>query len=483
MLKKLGNFMGLAGAQDPASPVEWFGQSKIARQFGEELLRASPARRNHLQGIRDRLTAMTREEKDELVDRIFARLALFVYDLPASENSHHAPRFGLLEHLLEVAHLTARELASPGFQISPEPSINHRERPLWIYAGVIAAIAHDIGKVRDLDVAVPGKGSLWDPASEPLRLFCLRNAMGETGPGIWHHHPRRGMDSHESFTTEILPRILTPEVEGYLGARLASVISALTSTQDWKTASELSRPAKDVVRVVRRMDQESSHGDGKALAEKPREDPRSRTPAARASAPGEPPAAARPAPSFALVARAPSPEPAGETVIEEPAIVPPDFWGEPVPDPRERRGDPVEIERRLAMELDPSRFLDLIRRMVVMRRFSRNNLYTDAYIRPDYVWLVLPRALRRLALINHLPFDTEVLRRMLASLGSSPLVEPADRVRVPVYMKPRPDSNTFLAVRIKTLGFLSSVDQAKLGYHKMAIQAIDPGIFAENAAG
>lgn len=483
MLKKLGNFMGLTGAQDSASPLEWFGQAKIARRFGEEVLQATTVRRNHIQGIRDRLTAMTREGKDELVDRVFARLALFVYDLPASEKSHHGARFGLLDHLLEVAHLTARELASPGFQVSPEPSINHRERPLWIYAGVIAAIAHDIGKVRDLDVAVPGRGSLWNPASEPLRQFCLRNAMGETGPGIWHHHPRRGMDSHESFTTEILPKVLTSEVEGYLGARLASVTAALTSGQDWKTGSEISEPAKEVVRVVRRMDQASSHGDQDPHAGLPREDPGPATPVARASGPSKPPAGVSRPPSGVLVAGAPAPEPAFEIPGEDPGIVPADFWGEPVPDPSGRRGDAVEIKRRLAVELDPSRFLDLIRRMIVMRRFSRNNLYTDAYIRPDYVWLVLPRALRRLASINQLPFDTEVLRRMLASLGSSPLVEPANAMRVPVFMKPRPDSNTFQAVRIKTLGFLSAADQAKLGFHKMTIQAIDPGIFAETASG
>jgi hypothetical protein len=79
---------------------------QIARRLGEEVLRATPARRNHLQGIRDRLSSMTLEEKDALVDRILARLALFVHDLPASEASHHSGRFGLLDHLLEVAHGT-----------------------------------------------------------------------------------------------------------------------------------------------------------------------------------------------------------------------------------------------------------------------------------------------------------------------------------------------------------------------------------------
>jgi hypothetical protein len=103
MLQNLATFLGRKDRSEGVSRVEAFGQSKISRQQGEELLRATTERRNLLQGIRDRLSSMTREEKDELVDRLFARVALFLFDLPASESSHHSRRFGLLDHLLEVA--------------------------------------------------------------------------------------------------------------------------------------------------------------------------------------------------------------------------------------------------------------------------------------------------------------------------------------------------------------------------------------------
>lgn len=495
MLKKLGSLIRTGTAwESPSSPSEHFGPARISRGLGEEVLRATTTRRNHIQGIRDHLTSMTREEKAELVDRVLARLALFVFDLPASERNHHSERFGLLEHLLEVAHLTARELGSPAFQVSPEPSINHRERPLWVYAGVVAAIAHDIGKTMDLDVAAPGKGAKWDPRAEPLRLFCERHDLKETGPGIWHYRSGRGTDSHERSISNLLPVLLPPEVERYLGPRLASVVHALTVDQHFSSATGIAQAAKEVIKAVRRADAESSRS-----GLHPREAKRGDTPLAADPNPGilppqSPPAAlpGRPgeahpsAPSAAAqkAARAivkPSSEPLA--VREETFVaVPGDLWAETVPDPRERKGDPVEMELRMRAELDPPRFLDTIRRMIVMRRFSRNNLYTDVYIRPDYVWLVLPKALRRFARINHLPFDTEVLKRMLESLEGSPHVEPAEPHRVPVYMKPRVDSNTFEAVRIKTQGFLSAADQARLGFHTCDIQSMDLTAFAETAS-
>jgi len=135
------------------------------------------------------------------------------------------------------------------------------------------------------------------------------------------------------------------------------------------------------------------------------------------------------------------------------------------------------------MELGPARFLDTLRRMVVARRLSRNNLYTEVYIRPDYVWFLLPRALRRVALINRLPFDTDVLRRMLASLKASSQVVPGSERRVPVFMRPRPDATTFEAVRVKTKGFLSESELRVLGVYDYDLKALDPGFFPVPAVG
>ncbi|HXX92703.1 MAG TPA: TraI domain-containing protein, partial [Planctomycetota bacterium] len=143
MLSLLKRLKGLGEGEPAASPLETFGRARIARALGEEILESSADRKGRVQSIRDRLTAMTRFQKDDLIDRLFARLALFVFDLPASEANHHRERFGLLDHLLDVAERSAQALTGSGFQVSPEPSVNHREGPLWAYAGVIAAVAHD----------------------------------------------------------------------------------------------------------------------------------------------------------------------------------------------------------------------------------------------------------------------------------------------------------------------------------------------------
>ncbi|HEV3029050.1 MAG TPA: TraI domain-containing protein [Planctomycetota bacterium] len=486
MFKQLERLMGLGARSADSEALETFGEVRISRQRGMETLRATPERRTHLQGIRDLLPSMTREEKDELVDRVAARVALFVFDLPASKSNHHSGRFGLLDHLLEVAHLSARELSSPGFQISPEPSINHRERPMWVYAGVVAALAHDLGKPLDLDVLAPGTTTAWDPKAEPLRLFCQSHHLEETGPALWTFHRGRGLHGHERRLEEILPFVLPPSVAAYLGPRLEAVIHALSSGKDLATAPDLPWAACEVVRVVWRMDQTSARADskGRGLLEEPEALESQATessllpvePPPRISGPAAPEGArtdlevseAGSGDSSALETPTPPPEPPPSRPV------PADFWRESVPGPRRRPGDPEENRRKLAAELDPPRFLSTIRRMIVSCRLSRNNLYTEVYIRPDYVWLMVPRALRRIALINHLPFDREVLEQMFRSLGSSPQVEPWSREEVPLFIKARMDSSTQLAIRLKTAGFLSEEELAMLGVYPVEIRIMDP---------
>jgi hypothetical protein len=491
MLAKLHSFMSQKDPSKADLRMERFGEVQIERKLGEEILRATPERRNHLQGIRDRLSSMTLEEKDALVDQVFARVALFVFDLPASKANHHSRRFGLLDHLLEVAHHTVRELAAPGFQISPDPSTNHRERPLWVYAGLVAAVAHDIGKPLDLEIAAPGKGTCWNPRVEPLRLFCRRHGLSGTGTELWHFLSGRGLRGHEKSTTVLLPMVLTPLVAEYLGPRLASVILAMTKDEEWKPVGGRSHPAQEVVRVVRRIDEVTAKADRDRERETQgdlvRKIPRDPAVPAPLPAPGPklltapsalhlPEAGVAPVRPAQALSEAPIAR-SEEDAEEEPLILPPDFWGEEVPHPRERRGDPVETLRYLQAELDPARFMNTLRRMVVARRLSRNNYYTEVYIRPDYVWFMLPRALRRVALINHLPFDTDVLRRMLVSLKASPQVAPGSERRVPVFMKPRPDARTFEAVRVKTQGFLSESELACLGVYGYDLKALDPNFF------
>jgi hypothetical protein len=464
----LGKFVGMIrGRKEGASPSESFGAAELPRALGLDILRGTPERRNFVQGIRDSLSSMTREEKDELVDRVLARLSLFVFDLPASERNHHARRFGLLDHLLEVAFYTARELSGPGFEVSPEPSVNHREGPLWAYAGVIAAVAHDIGKPLDLEVTAPGSSEPWDPLREPLRHFCLRHRVLETGPEFWHWRGGRGMGSHERAIQALFPIVVPAEVGKFLGPRLGSILRALGPDEDW-TEAGIPAPALDVVRVVRRIDRASSIADGE-------DDP------------------ARPRPLLAVPASEPASSPFGPSRVQElpelpgtggatagPSETSPEdalalaVWDEPVPKPKPHRGDPVETARRLDLYLEPGRFINLVYRMIQSHRIPRNGLYSELYVVRDYVWLVIPGALRRIARINHLPFDTDVLKRMMVSLQASPLIEPADPRTLPWLIRTRPDSSAFRAIRIKTEGFLSPAELEGLGFYDFEIRVLGP---------
>ena len=474
MLGKLGSLIGLRGRPEAVSDTEVFGKVQVPRSVGLEILRDTPARRNCVQGIRDALASMSREQKDDLVDGVLARLALFVYDLPASERNHHSGRFGLLDHLLEVAFHTARECSGPAFQVSPEPSVQHREGPLWAYGGVVAAIAHDIGKPLDLEVAAPGASERWDPRREPLKSFCDRHGLLKTGPELWHFRAGRGMRSHERAMVEILPVVLPPKVEEFLGPRLDSILRAM-SDEDWAETPGIMGIAREVVRVVRRIDQASAiedHGGSRNTVKAQAETVVSRPeplPEERKLVPVDE-GTKTSAPEAAL----------SHTSLESEGLeahyVPLDFWEEPVPKPRADRGDPVETEKKLGAALEPSRFLDLIRRMIVRCRLPRNGLYSDVYVRPDYVWLVLPGALRRTARINHLPFNTLVFERMISSLRSSPQVEPFDARTVALYIRTRPDSGAFRAVRIKRQGFLSEADLAQLGVHEFDVKVVPSAI-------
>lgn len=471
MLPKLATLLGRKDRSDAGSRVETFGESRIARQVGEEILRATPARRNHVQGIRDRLSSMTREEKEELVDRLFARVALFVFDLPASEANHHSGRFGLLDHLLEVAHQAVREASSPAFSVSPEQSTNHREKPLWVYAGLVAALAHDIGKPLDLEVTAPGSGKCWDPKMEPLRLFCDRHRLSETGPALWHFRPGRGLRGHEKHIATLLPLVLTPEVAEYLGPRLPAVVGAMTTGAEWKLADGRRLPAQEIVRIVRRVDESSSRKD-----------------VAEVKAPI--PVVARSLPlKLAVLVPIQVPEqqslpfpPVQEepvrvdppvTVEEEPLCIPPDFRPEPIPEKSARRWDPTEIALRLRAELVPARFVDTLRRMILSRRLSRNNLCTEIYVRPDFVWLIVPRALRRVALINQLPWEVSTERGMVEALRASSLVVPESPRRLKVFVRPMPGGPSYEAIRIETRGFLSDDEVKRIGVYGYEIQALD----------
>ncbi len=493
----------------PCRELEPFGKLLLPRARGLEILHATSARRNLHRELRDRLPALSPFQKTELVDRVLARLALLVFDLPASERHHHTGRFGLLDHTLDVAARTARELSGGAFQISPDPAVAHREGPLWAYAGVVLALVHDLGKILDLDVLAPGSAERWDPMSEPLVRFAERHGIRETSPALYHYHPGRGMDGHEQATGTLMPLLLPPGVDAYLGARLGSVLAAFVSTERFSLAQGLSEPAKRVVAVVRRMDPLSTWEGRKAAG-----------PAEGGPVPGPLPGKASLHGTEGVAAASPRagvpPAPPGSPGLRGGASTPPPVLeatsgelrlgeiksqeapAEPglqefLEGTRDLRlfkkgpkGDPAEQERRLSAALHPPRFVRLLGQMFAAHRLSRNGLYSESYISPEFSYLVVPDAFRKVAQINKLPWDGTVAERMLGSLRAHPLVVPQDAETLPVFLQTRPDGPCVRAVRLRTPGFIPESLLEQLGVHEYELRALGeeaPALLGSRSSG
>jgi hypothetical protein len=436
MLSILKGLFVASPAPRDGEAFERFGESRAARKLGEEALFGSAARKGLVLAIRDRLEHLTKAEKRELVDRLLVRFALFVFDLPASERHHHARPYGLLDHSLEVARKAVGRLSEPSFRVSPDPIANHRERPLWIYSALVLGLAHDAGKVLDLEVALPDGRDRWDPVREPLAAFAARNGLAGTGPAFWRFRPGRGLHAHKAQALEVLPLLFTPEIRSYLGGRLEEALALYFD----QTASGVCEAARAVVEAVRECDRESAGREYWSEVKREEEAP-----------------------------KAPDPEPAR---VREPET--------PLPPTHRPRGDEGELARRLEHELDPARLLETLRRMILAKLFSVNGLYTDVYLREDYVWLVVPRALRRFARHVRIPFDHRVEGRILEALGACPNVEPLEGGKVRARVEVRPEGGVVLAVRIRRAGFLSDSDARKIGYWPHAVTAAparsEPGV-------
>lgn len=488
MFGMFGRLLGRSTASAAAGPCETFGEVEVPRAVGDEILQATPERRSRVRAIRDRLEYLSKDEKVHLIDRVLSRFAIFVFDLPASERYHHARRFGLLDHSLEVAWKTVLKLSETSFRISQDPLLNHKERPAWIYSGLLAALGHDAGKVLDYDVALPDSRDRWEREREPLAAFCLRNGLTETGPLLWLFQEGRGEHGHKGHAHEVLSRILTPEAGLYLGTRLTRIFEHYAPWATGVAPRVPPDPIRRLLEVVRHYDQESARLDslekkervsgppvmgGKAASEA--EVPKTQLPAPPAECQKEPslqpkrsareetasypeppdvPALdpAPPHPEAAIVAEAPAPTRAAESE------------GDTGPIFSKRRGDPGEVGRRLEVEFEPVRLLDTLRRMISMRRLSRNGLFTDVYVRPDFVWIIFPRAFRRLAHLLLLPFDRRIEYRCRRAAALLPGVLPLDPGSPLVPIHTSAECRIVRAIRMRSQSLFSERDLANLGY-------------------
>ncbi|SFV88968.1 hypothetical protein MNB_SUP05-SYMBIONT-5-169 [hydrothermal vent metagenome] len=81
------------------------------------------------------------------------RLAVWVQDLPASQNHHHSSSGGFLLHTLEVIEIALKQRNNKMLPIGSSVEKQNEKKDLWTFAVFVAALLHDIGKtVSDVNI-------------------------------------------------------------------------------------------------------------------------------------------------------------------------------------------------------------------------------------------------------------------------------------------------------------------------------------------
>lgn len=451
---------------------------------GRDLIFGAPRRLDALVEIKNLQIGIPQEERSALVDPVLVRFAHFVVDLPASEHNHDSSAYGLLDHSLGVALATTRELVRPSFRPSEDPTVNHREQPIWAYAGFLLGLIHDAGKVLDLEV-VPSDGSpAWNPLSEPLSTFLKRHGRHSSGPEFWRWKNGRGNDGHVERIESVGPQVIPPRSRRFLGGRLEVLLAAFQAS--YKTGKEVWRtgPAGRVVAAVRRADQALSEA-----ASPPKERKKPDTEAMAASPPPEGAEGIAPKAEPAVAnAAIPHAEPdgpshvAGGEVRLKSALTP-----QSTHDPHSNRAqkvlDPMkrvpqlrvisERDERIDAEIKPENLLELIRSLLRSGNISRNSRRAELFVRQDHVWLRYPEALRSLLAGMNITWSSKLGERLEHMLRKMPFIAPENPKSALVAAFPEPrDKDATLFVRLTTQGLLPEKELADLGYwpYEMRVQ-------------
>jgi hypothetical protein len=142
------------------------------------------------------------EDVQKIIRAITINYTSYVWDLPASQAYHHAERFGLLKHSLEVAYLDAKK-ASKELLVNDDgvPSVEKtRKERMWrVLSAWLIGLFHDVGKVFDviLQCKYLNKTILYHPLRGGVLDFYISHS-GMTIELEWRqgrgmHHMRKNM--------------------------------------------------------------------------------------------------------------------------------------------------------------------------------------------------------------------------------------------------------------------------------------------------
>ena len=139
------------------------------------------------------------------------RVAVMSQDLPASEYHHHAYKGGLLDHLLEVAHLGCsirRGIENPLTERA-EDMVTRRE--LFSFAIFTACLSHDIGKVIT-------RHKIWvvDGKKQPKEFNPYLSMIDQGEYFKYDFQGNNFFDRHEPWAIAVLPSVVGEKGMGWL---------------------------------------------------------------------------------------------------------------------------------------------------------------------------------------------------------------------------------------------------------------------------
>jgi hypothetical protein len=479
----------LAALLGQEKPVASASPDSAHEAQGRRILAARPRRLEILSEIRDRMISIPMEDRSALVDRVAARFAMYVVDLPASESNHGAEAFGLLDHSLEVARNAVGELVRPGFRVSEDPAMNHRDQPIWAYSGFVLSLLHDVGKVMDLDVSVGQNGAAWNPIEEPLVAYLGRHRLDASGREAWRWKEGRGLNGHVPKGNALAPLILPDESKRLLGPRLRVLLSTFVRSyvegkEDWAKG-----PAGRVVLTVRHWDGVHAEHALNAGQAHPASNAR-HAPPFSAESKGPESAVATSTPPPAPASAAAGPQAPVDTSKPSPEAL------KPSPSPQKAKTQATEPKRyvlareltpeevRLRDELSPDRLIETIRSWVRAGNVSRNGVHADMFVCSEYVWLRFPQALKGIVESVKLKWTAYLGRDALAALLKHPLVAPLSRTEVLVSATPTGrKEDVRQLIRIKAAGFLPSKEMETLGLWAPGMTVVGASTPADTSEG
>ncbi|NRB78363.1 MAG: TraI domain-containing protein [Saccharospirillaceae bacterium] len=144
--------------------------------------------------------SLTDDRFDRFYAPLFARFAEVSQCMPASENHHHAHKYGFLDHSLEVAVVALRKREGVIYKQDQESQLMTK-REVFSYAVVVAAIMHDIGKlITDIEI--------FSVEEQRIIHYASGERLSTGDEFVYRFFPGRRIEDHQASALILLNQLV-----------------------------------------------------------------------------------------------------------------------------------------------------------------------------------------------------------------------------------------------------------------------------------